>query len=54
MTRQVLLVAGLLALAATSTQGKSGVFKTAGVIGSVHHIGGIVQGERIVVNIEAV
>ena len=53
MTREVVLVASLLALMATSAQGKGGVFIVGGDVGSVHHIGGVAKGSRIVVNITA-
>ncbi len=53
MTREVVLVASLLALMTASAQGKGGVFIVGGDVGSVHHIGGVAKGSRIVVNITA-
>lgn len=53
MTRKVLFVAGLLALTATSLEGNGGVFVTNGDVGSVHHMGGVVQGSNIVLSLAA-
>ena len=53
MRRMIILVAGLLALTSTSTQGIGGVFIIGGNAGSVHPIGVVVRGSRIVVDISA-